>query len=255
VQESSAPVKPPQYRFRPEDEVEALAFDIKKRAQKSGAKVSLEEALTQAKQILKRDEVVAGGEVEGGVVAPDTVESATARLAEIKAERKTAFAQELDFEKAAELDEQIDALKDRIEELRRSEVDSLLQEDKRWESAVIESKAKAVQFYPDVTDAQSSLVKRMVEIDKTLKETGNELYYSSDKPFKLAQMAANEIGKAPKRAVASSKPVSSRPNQQQLASGNARTTQTKQSTGFGVDISQVRDEQDWRSAMSRLKAV
>jgi hypothetical protein len=65
------------------------------------------------------------------------------------------------------------------------------------------SKVRALELYPDVSveanaNGQTPLVKEMMRLDNILKETGNELYYSPDKPFKLTQMAANNLGIAPR---------------------------------------------------------
>jgi hypothetical protein len=260
--------KPPQYRWRPKSEVDALAMDIIKRAEKSGKEISMKEALAQAETILKKDDSD-DSEVSNNIF-PETVEEAQAYLADLRAQRKQAFAKDLDFEKAAELDEQIEAVKDHIGNLKQAEVLTRQNQEAKWNQVLETSKAKAVELYPDVTNPESELVQKMVEIDGLLKETGNDLFYAPEKPLKLAQMAANELGIAPKIARATkvtSKPTaSSQPAKAtasaairpvQPASGTARTTQqTNNLNGqFAVELDKVTDEESWREAMNKLKVV
>lgn len=256
--------KPPQYRWRPKSEVDALAMDIIKRSEKSGKEISLKDALAQAEAILKKDDSETGDEgVENDF--PDTVTASETLLADLRAQRKQAFAKDLDFERAAELDEKIEALKDHIGSLKQAEILNRREQESRWNQTLEMSKAKAVELYPDVTDSESELVKKMVELDAILKETGNDLFYSPDKPLKLAQMAANELGIAPKKPGAqaktraavnklttSSQPVKARPVQP--ASGAARTTQQNNQHGqFVVELDRVMDEESWRDALRKLK--
>lgn len=83
---------------------------------------------------------------------------------------------------------------------------------KQFYAAEEASKAKAVKFYPDVTNAKSKLVARMVEINEQLKEADDDLYYSPDKHFKIAQMAALELGIQPVTEKATPSPQRHRPN-------------------------------------------
>lgn len=257
---------PPQYRWRPKTEVDALAMDIVKRAEKSGKEIALEEALYQAKAILVQDPVPEAGEVAEGAF-PATVEESLAMLAEMRADRKQAFAQDLDFAKAADLDERIEAIKDHIAETKRSEAESEQEQRLEWEQTLEASKARAVEAYPDTTNAQSALVLKMVEIDAQLKEDGNPLFHAADKPLKLAQMAANELGIAPRRQgaaptrknVVSSQPAQTTRSVQPAGipvSGSARTTQVSNNGQIGVvELDKVNDEESWRAAMKKLKAA
>lgn len=255
--------KPPQYRWRPKSEVDALAMDIIKRSEKSGKEISLKDALVQAEAILKKDDSETEDEgVENDF--PDTVAASETLLADLRAQRKQAFAKDLDFEKAAELDEKIEALKEHIGSLKQAEALNRQEQESRWNQTLEMSKAKAVELYPDVTNSESELVKKMVELDAILKETGNDLFYSPDKPLRLAQMAANELGIAPKTPRAqvktqaannltgSSHPVKAR--HIQLASGAARTTQQNHPHGqFVVELDRIMDEESWRDALRKLK--
>lgn len=262
--------KPPQYRWRPKSEVDALAMDIIKRAEKSGKEISMKDALVQAETILKNDD---SGE-DGADTAnnfPNTITESEALLADLRAQRKQAFAKDLNFEKAADLDEKIEEIKDHIGSLRHTEALTRQDQETQWNRTLAESKAKAVELYTDVTDPESELVKKMVEIDARLLESGNELYHSPEKPLKLAQMAANELGLPPKKSgdpaptktkVASPQPIKATapavprpvPPASFPMSGTARTTQQSNPNGqFAVELDKVTDEESWRAAMSKLK--
>ena len=88
------------------------------------------------------------------------------------------------------------------------------------------AKTRAVEFYPDAAKADSTLVKKMNEIFDMLVDTGNPIVRDPAMPFKLTQMAANELGIAPRnpKAKAPSPSVARKAPSIQPASGNARTT-------------------------------
>jgi hypothetical protein len=260
AQADAGTTRPPQYRWRPKSEVDALAMDIIKRAEKSGKEMTLNEALAQAGAILAPDKGsdADAGDTGGAEALPDTLKDAEALLVDLRAQRKQAFAKDLDFERAAELDERIEALRDHLGTLKNAEAAARQDQEAAWEQTLAEAKTKAVALYPDAAQPTSALVKRMVEIDAALKETGNDLFYSPEKPLKLAQMAANELGIAPRAGgakPASSQPVKSRPVQPQPASATARTTQGSPSGQSVVDLDKVVDEDSWREATRKLQAA
>ncbi len=269
--------KTPQYRWRPKSEVDALAMDIIKRAEKSGKEISMKDALAQAETILKPDDT-GDGSTGAANDFPKTVTESETLLTDLRAQRKQAFAKDLDFEKAAELDEQIEAVKDHIGSLKQAEATTRQDQESRWNQTLETSKTKAVELYPDVTNPESELVKKMVELDATLKESGNDLFYAPDKPLKLAQMAANELGIAPKKpgattqakTQAATKPTASsqpakaaataatRPVQSASApmSGAARTTQASSTTGqFDAELDKITDEESYRAHLDKFKST
>lgn len=255
--------KPPQYRWRPKSEVDALAMDIIKRAEKSGKEIEMKEALAKAESILQTDNEAPKNDNEDANNFPETVAESETLLKDLRTQRKQAFVQELDFEKAADLDEKIEAIKDHIASVKDADVVAQQNAVTEWNQTLEASKSHAVETYPDVTNADSELVKKMIEIDAQLEEDKNPLFHAPDKPFKLAQMAANEIGIAPKRPGSPNKVVSSqpaakaRPAQPAIApmSGATRTTQPSNNGQFGVELDKVLDEDSWREAMSKLKVA
>lgn len=73
------------------------------------------------------------------------------------------------------------------------------EQEKAFDAALYESKKLAVRYYgPAVNNQNSPLSKKATEIAKRLEAQGNDLVFQSDAPLKIYQMAANELGIAPK---------------------------------------------------------
>jgi len=157
-------------------------------------------------------------------VAPADIE---AKIDEV-AQAKAAAFKNLEFDKVAELEVEMLKLN---KELRKSEKMATERESVQQtqrNKGIEEAKARAVEFYPDAGKADSALVKKMNEIFDTMVDTGNPLVKDPSMPFKLTQMAANELGIAPRNpsAKAPSPSVARKAPSIQPASGNARTTPT-----------------------------
>ena len=60
------------------------------------------------------------------------------------------------------------------------------------------SNEEAIREYPDVTNPDSPIAKKYLEIQAKLKATGNPLLSDPSAPLKISQMAGNELGIAPK---------------------------------------------------------
>jgi hypothetical protein len=192
-----------------------------------------------------------------------------AHLAELKSARASAF-RDVELDKIPELDDQIDAAKDQISNLRVQKAQQQEQESSRFENTVSTSKNRAVELYPDVTKAESPLVQKMIEIDARLKDSENPLYFSADKPLKVAQMAANELGIPPRdprqkpsspKATTSSPqrtpvtPANGRPTTPLIAPANARTSRPSQAVVNGsLDdlLANARDMDDLIAIASKL---
>lgn len=194
--------------------------------------------------------------------APTTLQEVSDLIAAKRAERKKAFGEDLDFKLAADLDEEIEALRDQADTLRRKETEVASQEQTRIETEFETSKSNAVKYYPDAANANSALVAKMVEIDRLFEETGDDRFASADKPFLLAKLAAKELGIAPRNPNATAKKQSSLPallkttSPVQPARGNARTqpSNTREGTLEEV-VDNVRDEDSYEAAKKALLKV
>ena len=195
-----------------------------------------------------------------------SLEATQEKIAELKAQRKAAF-QNIELDKVPDLDEQIEEAQKTIEEIRVAQARAYEEETARFHADVDHSKARAVEYYPDVTDANSPLVLKMLEIDQVLKETGNPLYHSANKPEKLAQMAANELGIPPNAKKPTSSKATTQPSRAAVASQStirpatpiapaaARTSRPSQAVISGTAdelLDNVKDEDGLRALVASL---
>ena len=157
-----------------------------------------------------------------------SVASVSDEIKRLVAEKKAAMTN-LEFETAAEIDEQIESLRDQREELRVTEASATARKHQQqvdeFDRAYSKSESNAVTFYPDAAKADSELTKRMIELDNQMRDLGDPLYDSPDKPFILAKAAAKELGVP--MAKPGAKPAASAPPQKapiQPAPGNRGTT-------------------------------
>ena len=213
------------FRIRAKDEVEAEALSLRKRH----PDWSLEDCLTKAKAILgvaERSEEQAGEESQ-----PARTASAVSQEIEALRVKYKEATEGLEFDQAADIFMQIEKLRDERDDLRISE---RYEQDRReqvqqesLERQFAESERKAVTYYPDTTDPESAMTKRIIELDKQMRDLGDPLYSSPDKPFLLAKMAARELGipmTNPSSAQAAKRTAPRTGSPVNPASGNARTT-------------------------------
>lgn len=159
--------------------------------------------------------------------AVETVVSVTAEIDELRAQKREANSA-LEFEIAAEIDAQIDALRDKRDDLKISEVQvkayTEQQETAKFYADFSKNEDLTVTYYPDAAVKGSALAKRMKELDDQAKDLGDPIYHSPEKPFLLAKAAARDLGILMKKPGSApvSKPVQNRP--MQPAGGNARTS-------------------------------
>lgn len=156
----------------------------------------------------------------------ETVDSVEDQIKALRAKRSEAQ-KGLEFEVVPEIEAELDALIDKRQELKLKEaqdrVNAESQQISQFEADYAKSERLTVAYYPDTTKADSPLVKKMEEIDARMKRLNDPIYYSPDKPFQLAKIAARELGipmadpKSPVQKKAAARPV-------QPAGGNARTT-------------------------------
>jgi len=187
--ENPPPTTSSRFRFK-SDEDQAVASIAKAKG------ISLLEAAEIFKGQKQDDDPEAGGDDAPEAEEPRTVATAREELLDLRRQHKEAM-QNVELDDAAEIFEKIENLRDEIDDLKVTDASRAQQEEQKFNSQVTDSQNQAVRYYPDTTDASSALVKEMEAIDQRLKSTGNELFFDPDKPFKLAQMAANTLGIAP----------------------------------------------------------
>jgi len=208
--------------------------------------------------------------------ASRTVEQIQADIAAKKAEKKDAAAQ-LDLSRTAEIDDELDTLRDELGMARRAvEEANWLAENERqtqFQTSVRDSKKRLLEAYPDAADDNSALSKEMLAIADVMEQQNNPLVYEADAPFKIGQMAANKRGIPPQsgpskkesstpaagtRAAAPAKPqgvrqeaVVSKPAGGPAAAGSARTT----SGGNGqtaIDPEKIRTVEDYEAVKAEV---
>lgn len=247
------------FRVQAADPVEARALELRKR----NRDLSLEECLTRAKAELG---VSTQQEDPDAPKLPQSLDEARTALNDLRARRKKALGEDMDFATAAQLDEEIETLRDHMEDLRDRETTEAQSHRAAFIERVEASKTRAVELYADVAVADSALCQRMVQIDQDLQDNDDPLYFSPDKPLKLAQMAAADLGIAPKSTKAAPAPAAPAPKAEALrhaapkpapvvpASGNARTTSTTQPKAgqLEAEIDRVNDVGDYKSLVKGL---
>jgi hypothetical protein len=257
---TETPAKPPQYRWRPKTEIDNLAMQMVKSAEKAGRDLTLSDALAEAQRILKPADATTEQQTETNPDEPEsfkalqTVDDVKRLRLSLATERKKAMGIDLDFERAAQIDYELTLLTDKEKEIAGAQ-DA---EDLRYSDAVTKSQNKALERYPDTGNAESPLVAKMAEIDATWKSTNDPKYFDTDKPLLLATIAASELGIAPKASKPASQPTakqSPRPTTKPavpapLASGAARTTTPGQAPS--VDTGKIRTTNDYEHALKEL---
>lgn len=224
AQEDEEPAPSNRFRIRAKDEVEAEALALRKRH----PDLSLKECIAKAELILGV-EAVSGETNEGAPQQGETVASISEQIKELQRQRREAIA-EMEFESQAELTDKIDELRDKRDELKlvesQAQAVAEAQGQAAYDAEYKESMRKAVSHYPDATNPDSPLTKRIVALDAAMLEMGDPLYHSPDKPFLLAKAAARDLGVIMTKPGATAPVNSSRSpkSPMQPAPGNRGTT-------------------------------
>lgn len=125
-----------------------------------------------------------------------TAEQIDAEIAAKEAEAEKA-AEDLDVKTALKL--QRDAFNLREEKARLAQEASarLSREETQFHRNVEASRKRAVDIYPVASEADHAIHQKATEIWEAMQGTNNPLVHDADAPFKVYQMAANELGIAP----------------------------------------------------------
>lgn len=245
---------PNRFRIRAKDELEAEALALRKRH----PDWSLEDCLNKAKSVLGVDQKQGEQEQSSSSEPVETVDSITQQIKDLTAKKADAM-RSMEFEEVADIDGQLEELREKREGLRINEVQAKARHEQsqmeQFERAYTESERKAVTFYPDTAKADSEMVKRMIEIDRFMRDNGDPIYHSPDKPFILAKQAASELGipmtrpaaagTKPKTTTASKSPI-------QPASGNARTTPAAPAPKLEERLQEVDSEEGYEELVTSL---
>lgn len=208
---TATPEPPKNYRVKPQSDVDRTALQLKK----ANPTWDLETCVSKAKL------------VHGDSATPvkeETLADVEKEIADLRAKRATAI-REFDAEKQVELEEQMDVLRDKKLSLTHKKSETQQNEQAQFEQETERYTSQAHELYPDATNNASALYKRMVEIDKSMHDSENPLLYSSDKILKLAQMAANSLGIAPKAKSVTPVQVKKQRPVISPSSGSSRTSQ------------------------------
>lgn len=194
---------------------------------------------------------------------PQTVEAIDAAADALQTERDKALA-ELKFDEVAKMDRTLRRLDRHRLNVERDGQAKAQQAVTVYENNFDASTKRAVELYDFASKPESPLGKRMVEIEEALKEADDPLYYSPDKPLKIAQMVATENNIAPrKKGAPAAKPADKpavKPTEKAaevkkgiLPGGDSRTKPVAtQKTGVEAEIPGISTLKDLRATYKKL---
>lgn len=218
TEEEHAPTdKAARYRIKAKNDVERTALAL----HKANPTWTLEQSIEAAKK-LHPETAPAQTTTEEPTESLADVET---QIAELKEKRKAAI-KEFDADAQIEIEDQLEALRDKKLELTVKQRESAVTEEQQFYADADKFQAQAVELYPDAAKADSALAKEMARIDAELVATDNPLIYDPKKALRVAQMAANNLAIAPRSKSAPAptvKRVTTRPALQP-ASGQTRST-------------------------------
>jgi hypothetical protein len=244
------------------DEVGRLATAFMRR----NADWTLEEAMTAAKKQLGiKPSTAAAPETPAAPKdpdLPDTIEAVDAKLMELE-EGLDKAAEELDTVKEARIHRQLRKLDRHRLSLQAQAAQAEATNHTAYNREFDASQTRAVEVYPFAGDPKSEGGKLMVEIEDALEATQDPRFHHPNKPYLVAQMAAMELGIAPRRTgapaapakPAATVPAAPGPRKGILPSGSSRTavpTGTNPNTEFAKAISAAKTPLDLRRATEKL---
>jgi hypothetical protein len=258
----------PQFRVRPRNEIESLAF----RFFKADDTLDMEGALALAKQRLGVTEVTSSD------ADPDAFEDYTAQPAGTVADlekqirelrrEKIEATRAYDVDKAADLEEQLLALEEQIPFVwarEEQEAEQRRAEDEAWNQAARSNIELVRKAFPVAADPNSAFFARMTQIDEAWGDAMDQRFDDPQKPLLLAQIVAKEMGLSPATAGKGARtypaPASSRstaaprPGSMAVfspASGAARTTSEPTAVRQERAIESISDPDDYHAMVEAL---
>lgn len=242
-------------RVNDADEVGKLALAFQKR----NRDWSLKQAIEAAEKQLGISPQAQSNPTEAKPTSPQmptTVQETDTVVAQKLADYKKAMA-EVRFEDAADIQAEILKLNLHRSGLERSAEREQQNAAAKYDADFSASEAKATDLYPFVKDEASPGLKRIKEIDAALKANNDPLYYSPDKPLKLAQMAAAELNIAPRNknatpAKPAAAPATPAPKKGIVPSGSSRTVPQPPKPLVDPSIAGIKTYADLRKAKQAL---
>lgn len=239
---------PKRIRFRPSDEVEAMALEISRNVKAKGGKISLAEAEARAKAALgiedSADESTESNAEEDAIPddAPQSSDDAQDRIRQLREERKEA-ADAYDDEKLAEINGEIDRLTDLLPALEQRASRRQQEIDAQFESSM----GKVLDYYPQAKDENGEFFREMQALDGAWREMGDPRADNPDKPRLIANLVAQKLGITPNTGA--SKPASKtvKPTAKPLAKrspmkpGKATTPSAQASPPRPVTVNSLED--------------
>lgn len=212
-------------------------------------------SLIEAAKIVEGTQQTGKSEANEAGNEPDQSEasiSIEAQLKELRDKYKEATVA-LEFETAAEIFEQIEALRDKQVELKVVEIQTKAQNEQKQAQeltrAFDDSMRKAATFYPDSVKQGTPLFQKMQEIDSWMEKNGDPMFNHPEKPMTIAKMAAAELGIPMTRPVtatpAKAKPTSKSPIEP--AGGNARTAPANPAKRISEEVDALESLDDFEA--------
>jgi hypothetical protein len=202
--------------------------------------LSIKQALALAEQIVAPEAVAQ----EEQAPVPPPISDLKAELKDLRQQHRKALR---DYAE----DSEIEAIEARMDEIEENLLPAAQQHEQQLQVQIVqtfeEHAAKAVNLYPDAAKEGSALYNRMAQIHADLEATGNPLVNSPDKALKIAQMAANELNIAPRRAnPANPGTRSTAPMTRPLADPSQRTSSPRV-TRVDEAIANLKSPEDWEA--------
>lgn len=184
-------------RFAETDKVGRLAASYLKR----NRDMSMEDALVAAKKQLGIKDPAAKPDSDAPKTNPDlpqTIEEVDSTEEQLLATRQKEFVG-LNFEEVAKIDVQLRKLDRHRANLEKQAAKQESEAITSYASGFAASESKAAELYDFASKPETPGGKRMIEIESMLKENDDPLYSDPNKPLRIAQMVAAELGIAPRR--------------------------------------------------------
>jgi hypothetical protein len=223
-----APKKELRVRLSDLDSRQQEAILLVKQKAKEGEPISLSEAEARvnAKYGVKPDSETPSSDPAPAAPTPDALK---AQIDALKADRRKA-AEDMDTLKLTELSEQIEDLQLQYIDAKEAAKAADLTAEQEFQSQVTESRSKRDRVYPAAADPANPIHSEAEKIWNAMQEQGNPLIFDADAPFKVYQMAANNLGIAPSSTKSSPAPTP-RPQAVQQSAVRRQTPQSPVASG------------------------